>query len=117
MAQLFSDVLAAPVSVGALAQMVTEAADATKPFLDAIRRMLHDAPAVHFDETGGRAVGRLHWVHSASTGLLPLLDSHPERGRLAMDDLAVIGEMSGVAVHDGWKPYLLGVTALANPFP
>jgi hypothetical protein len=22
-----------------------------------------------------------------------------------MDDLGVIGEMSGVAVHDGWKPY------------
>jgi transposase len=22
-----------------------------------------------------------------------------------MEDLGVIGEMSGVAVHDGWKPY------------
>jgi transposase len=60
MAQLFSDVLGAPVSVGALAQMVTEAAEATEPFLDATRLLLHDAPVVHFDETGGRAVGRLH---------------------------------------------------------
>lgn len=105
MAQLFSDVLLAPVSVGALAQMVTEAADATTPFLAATRELLHDAPVVHFDETGGRAVGRLHWVHSASTSLLTLLDCHPKRGRLAMDDLGVIGEMSGVAIHDGWKPY------------
>ena len=105
MAQLFSDVLGAPVSVGALAQMVTEAAEATEPFLDATRLLLHDAPVVHFDETGGRAVGRLHWVHSASTNLLTLLDCHPKRGRLAMDDLGVIGGMSGVAVHDGWKPY------------
>jgi transposase len=105
MAQLFSDVLSVPVSVGALAQMVAEAADATTPFLEATRDLLHDVPVVHFDETGGRAAGRLHWVHSASTGLLTLLDCHPKRGRAAMDDLGVIGEMSGVAVHDGWKPY------------
>jgi transposase len=105
MAQLFSDVLGAPVSVGALAQMVTEAAVATKPFLDVTRNLLHDARVVHFDETGGRAAGRLHWVHSASTNLLTLIDCHPKRGRLAMDDLGVLGAMSGVAVHDGWKSY------------
>jgi transposase len=105
MAQLFSDVLGAPVSVGALAQMVTEAAEGAGPFLKATRSLLHESPVVHFDETGGRAAGRLHWVHSASTRLVTLLDCHPKRGRLAMDDLGVIGEMSGVAVHDGWKPY------------
>ena len=54
MAQLFADVLAAPVAVGALASMVTEAADATGPFLSAARQLLRDAPTVHFDETGGR---------------------------------------------------------------
>jgi len=105
MAQLFADVLGAPVSVGALAQMVTEAAEATGPFLDATRALLRDAPAVHFDETGARAVGRLHWVHSASTALLTYIDCHKKRGRAAMDDLGVIGQMSGVALHDGWKPY------------
>src|ERR1019366_4061845 len=105
MAQLFNDVLSAPVSVGALAQMVTEAADATEPMTDATRALLRNADVVHFDETGGRAAGRLHWVHSASTSLLTLIDCHPKRGRAAMDDLGVIGAMSGVAIHDGWKPY------------
>ncbi len=105
MAQLFADVLGAPVSVGALAQMVTEAAEATTPFTDATRLLLHEADVVHFDETGGRVTGRLHWVHSASTGLLTLIDCHQKRGRAAMDDLGVIGAMTGVAVHDGWRPY------------
>lgn len=105
MAQLFADVLHQEVSVGALAQMVTEAADATEPFLEHVRVLCRHADAVHFDETGGRAAGRLHWVHSASTALLTLLDCHRRRGTLAMDDLGVIGEMTGVAVHDGWKPY------------
>jgi transposase len=105
MAQLFADVLGAPVSVGALAQMVTEAAGAAAPFLEVTRSLLHEAPAVHFDETGGRVEGSLHWVHSASTERLTLLDCHKKRGRVAMDELGVIAAMSGVAVHDGWKPY------------
>jgi len=105
MAQLFADVLGAPVSVGALASMVTEAAGALPPFLGVTRALLHDAPAVHFDETGGRVEGSLHWVHSASTDLLTLIDCHKRRGRVAMDDFGVIAAMSGVAVHDGWKPY------------
>jgi transposase len=105
MAQLFADVLAQDVSVGALAQMVAEAADATSPFLDHVCVLLADADVVHFDETGGRAAGRLHWIHSASTALLTLLDCHRRRGTAAMDDLGVIGSMTGIAVHDGWRPY------------
>ena len=105
MAQLFADVLCAPVSVGALATMVTEAAGGLDPFLDVTRSLLHEAPAVHFDETGARVEGSLHWVHSASTALLTLVDCHKKRGRTAMDDLGVIGGMKGTAIHDGWKPY------------
>ena len=105
MAQRFSDVLSAPVSVAALAQMVTEAAEATTPFTDVTRLLLQEADIVHFDETGGRAAGRLHRVHPASTSLLTLIDCHQQRGRVAMDDLGVIGAMTGVAIHDGWRPY------------
>lgn len=103
--QLFCDVLHAPVSVGAPATMVTEAAGAVGPFLDAARVSLHDAPAVHFDETGGRVEGSLHWVHSTSTERLTLVECHKQRGRTARGGLGVIGEMAGAAVHDGWKPY------------
>ena len=103
--QVIRDVLGAPVSVGGLAQMVTKAADAPEPFTNATRFLLQGAAVVHFDETEDRAAGRFHWVHSASTSLLTLLDCHPKRGRAAMDDLGVIGVMSVVAIHDGWKPY------------
>ena len=81
------------------------AADATGPFCDQVRDLLIQAPAVHFDETGGRVQGSLHWLHSASTSLLTLLGCHKRRGRVAMDDLGVLGAMSGVAIHDGWKLY------------
>ncbi len=105
MAQLFADVLHVPASVGALSTMVTEAAAAVDPFLDATRSLFDEAPAANFDETGGGVEGSLQWVHSASTEHLTLLGCHKKRGRVAMDDLGVIGEMAGVAVHDSWKPY------------
>ena len=105
MAQLFADVLCAPVSVGTVATMVTEAAESLDPFLLTTRSLLHQAPAVHFDETGARVEGSLHRVHSDSTALLTLVDCHKKRRRAAMDDLGVIGKMMGVAIYDGWKPY------------
>ena len=105
MAQLFCDVLGIEVSVGALTQMVAEAGGALGLFTEVVRDLLIDAPAVHFDETGARVEGSLHWVHVACTALLTLLDCHKRRGTVAMDDMGVIAQMHGVAVHDGWKSY------------
>jgi transposase len=62
-------------------------------------------PVAHFDETGARVAGRLHWVHSASTSLLTLLSVHARGGKVAMDQAGVLPEFAGVAVHDGWAPY------------
>jgi transposase len=105
LAKLFSDVFAISVSTGALAQMVKEGGGALGFFLDVARDLLQEAPAVHFDETGARVTGRLHWVHVASTALLTLIECHERRGRLAMDEMGVIAKMRGIAIHDGWKPY------------
>jgi transposase len=105
MSQLFSDAFGIAISTGALVAMVTEAGGSLGEFTDALRDRLADAPVVHFDETGGRVEGSLHWVHVASSALLTLIDCHRRRGRVAMDELGVIGAMSGIAVHDGWSPY------------
>ena len=105
LAEIFADVLSMPVSVGAIKAMVTEAGGGLGLFLDVVADLLKDAPAVHFDETGGRVEASLRWIHVASTSLYTLLACHKRRGRPAMDDMGVIAEMAGVAIHDGWKPY------------
>jgi transposase len=105
MAQLFHDVLGIDVSVGALTSMVAEAGGALGLFTEVIRDLLIDAPAVHFDETGARVEGSLHWVHVACSTLYTLIDCHKKRGTIAMDAMGVIAKMQGTAVHDGWKPY------------
>jgi transposase len=104
-AQLLADVLGAPVATGTLAAVVTEGARELGGFLEVVRAGLAAAPVAHFDETGARVAGRLHWVHSASTAGLSLFSVHAKRGKVAMDAAGVLPGFGGVAVHDGWAPY------------
>jgi transposase len=104
-AQLLADVLGARVATGTLAAVVAEGAGGLEGFAQVVRAWLAAAPVVHFDETGARVAGRLHWVHSASTGLLSLFTVHAKRGKVAMDAAGVLPGFAGVAVHDGWAPY------------
>ena len=105
MSQLFSDALGIEVSVGTLATMVGEAGGMLGGFSETVRDLLRDAPAVNFDETGGRVAGSLHWVHVACSPLYTLIECHKKRGRVAMGEMGVIEKIRGVAVHDGWRPY------------
>jgi transposase len=104
-AQLLGDVLDAPLATGTLAAVLTEGAAGLDGFVEVARAGLAAAPVAHFDETGARVAGRLHWVHSASTSLLTLLSVHAKRGKVAMDAAGVLPGFVGVAVHDGWAPY------------
>jgi transposase len=104
-AQLLADVLGAPVATGTLAAVVGEGAAGLAGFVEVVRERLAAAPVAHFDETGARVAGRLHWVHSASTSLLSLFTVHAKRGKQAMDAAGVLPDFCGVAVHDGWAPY------------
>jgi transposase len=104
-AQLLADVLGAPVSTGTLAGLMAEGAAGLDGFVECVRDRLAAAPVAHFDETGARVAGRLHWVHSASTPSLSLFTVHPKRGKVAMDAAGVLPGFHGVAVHDGWSPY------------
>ena len=63
------------------------------------------APA-GFDETGMRATGSLHWLHTVSTSFLTWYFAHAKRGREAMDAGGVLSKFKGRAVHDFRDPYL-----------
>jgi transposase len=105
LAEIFADLLQIPVSVGAIKTMVAEAGGALGLFSDVVRDLLIDAPALHFDETGARVEGSLHWVHVACTSLYTLLYCHKRRGTVALDGGGIIEKITGVAIHDGYASY------------
>ncbi len=105
LARLFNDVFRIQISTGTIKQIVNEAGGALGLFLETVKELLRDAPVVHFDETGLRVEGSLHWVHVASNALYTFLGAHKRRGNVATDEFDIINKMTGVAVHDGFKSY------------
>ena len=104
-ADLFADLLNAPLSPATLCTAQQTCADKLTDVLAGIRTGLHNAPVVHFDETGLRVGGKLHWLHSAGTESLTYYDWHKRRGKAGMDKAGILPSFKGTAVHDGWASY------------
>jgi transposase len=104
-AQALADLVGAEVASGTVAAILAECAKRLDGFVATVRARLATVPVAHFDETGVRVAGRLHWLHAASTDRLSLFTVHPKRGTKAMGAAGVLPSFGGVAVHDGWSPY------------
>jgi len=83
-----------------------ELAEQITPSLEATKQQITEAPVVHFDESGMRAQGKLHWLHVASTENLTYYDVHAKRGQEAMKEIGILPNFRGRAVHDHWRSYL-----------
>jgi transposase len=75
------------------------------PTLSAIQAQLIDAEVAHFDESGLRIAGQLHWLHVASTDHLTYYGVAAKRGQDGMNALGILPAFSGTAVHDHWQAY------------
>jgi transposase len=100
-AKALAELFGTPVSAGTVAAMTARVAAGLDGFTGQVRARLAEAEVAHFDETGLRAAGRLHWVHSASTSKYVLITVHDKRGVEAMDAAGVLPAFTGIAVHDG----------------
>ena len=92
-------------SEGTLANFKADCSRRLEPVEAAIRDLASVAPVAGFDETGVRATGSLHWLHTVSTRLLTWYYAHKRRGCEAMDAAGILSEYRGCAVHDFWKSY------------
>lgn len=78
----------------------------TQPSLARIKQQLIAAEVAHFDESGLRVEGQLHWLHVASTPQLTHYHVHRHRGQAGMAAGGILPAFQGGAVHDHWSPYL-----------
>ena len=103
--QLFEDLYGIKLSTGTVQASIAQAAQRLTGAYERITHAVSVAPVVHFDETGQRVGGRLHWLHTAATPELTWYGAHHKRGRIAMDAAGILPVYKGVAVHDGWLSY------------
>jgi transposase len=105
-AQAFSDLFSIPLSIGTLASIDQRCARRVEGVVEQIRQKLIRSKVVHFDETGLNINGELYWLHGAGTQGFTYYYPHKRRGTEADDQIGILPELKGNAVHDNWKPYM-----------
>jgi hypothetical protein len=107
MAEIMRDLFAcATFSAGTLANLSAACSRRLEPVEASIRALAAKAAVAGFDETGTRAAGSLHWLHTVSTRFLTWYYAHKQRGREAMDAAKILPGFHGWAVHDFFDSYL-----------
>lgn len=103
--EILGNVFNIPLSTGVISNIVHRCAESVTETVDAIAEKIKGLALTHFDETGTRVEGKLQWVHNASDARYTHLDLSPKRGSAGMDEIGILPEFCGIAVHDCWAPY------------
>ncbi len=103
--ELLGDLFGCAISQGTLATILSECASRLKTPLEQIKKQVEESAVVHLDETGLRVENKLHWMHTASTHTATYYGIHARRGTVAMDDIDILPDFTGCAVHDHLKAY------------
>jgi transposase len=105
LAEFIEDLFDHQISKGTLYNTRQTAYDRLADFEEKLKQALTLATVAGFDETGMRVMSKLCWLHSCSTDQYAYFQVHEKRGKTAMDEIGILPEFSGTAVHDFWKSY------------
>ena len=105
LSKISKDILGVPVSSGTLVNIVHECGKSLEKSMEYIKGQLKQASVVHFDETGTRVKGKNQWLHTAGNERFTYLETHAKRGSAATDEIGILPEFRGTAIHDFWKTY------------
>jgi transposase len=103
--ELIADLTGHPIATGSLSNFQGLCFADLEGYEHAIRERLLRSPVLHADETGIRLNGKNSWMHVISNGSASLFAHHPKRGKLAMDDMGLLGLYKGTLVHDRFSSY------------
>ena len=105
MTETIFDLTGHSVSQGAILHANEELSKKLAHPEEQIKQQLLASHVVHFDESGVRVNGKLHWLHTACTPELTYYFVHPKRGKDAMDEGGILSDYTGTAMHDGLPSY------------
>lgn len=104
-AELFEDLFSVPLSSGTLVNIDRSCSERLEEACGDIKEGIIASPIAHFDETGMRIEGKLHWLHVSSTDELTYYEPHKKRGSEAIEEIGILPKFGGKSVHDGWSSY------------
>jgi len=105
LSEISKDIFGIDVSSGTLVNIVHRCGKSLEGSMEYIKDKLKQAAVVHFDETGNRVKGGNEWLHSAGNEKYTYIKTHARRGSAATDDIGILPEFKGIAIHDFWKSY------------
>ena len=105
--ELFEHLFGHRLSDGTVNNMRDRCAEGLVEFEHQVKEAVGAAPVVNFDETGFYVNTKRYWLHSASTPKLTYYAWHPKRGKQAMDEIGILPDFEGVAVHDAYSSYFV----------
>ena len=104
--EILQDLLGQPVAEGTLHSALKECFQGLGQTEELIRQGVMKADRAHFDETGFYVEDKRQWLHVASTPELSYYHHHLKRGRTASDEIGILPEFEGRAIHDSMRSYL-----------
>jgi len=103
---LFSDLFGYAINESTVYSASRQCYDQLKKTEEVIKSKVSKANVAHADESGLRVLGKLHWLHTATTLDYTYLFVHEKRGKLALEsNKSVLGNIRGWLVHDCWSSY------------
>jgi transposase len=103
--ELLWDVHRCHISEGTLANIIESLSDILRDPVEKIAEAIKSSAVANFDETSCSVKGKRHWLHVSSTQTLTHYQIHKKRGNEATDEIGILPEFAGRAIHDHWKPY------------
>jgi transposase len=103
--EFFNDIFFLPISQGTLLNFNKSCYHLLEATSNLIKEQIKQSDVVHFDESGLYVTAIRHWLHSHSTEDFTYYDYHKQRGTKAMQDIGILPDFKGTAVHDHWKSY------------
>lgn len=104
--QLLSDLYGCTYNESTVLNATEACFKALEPIEVQIKAAVTASDIAHFDETGMRVEGKLHWFHTASTIWFTYLFVHAKRGKEALRSaVSVLKDFKNRAIHDCWSSY------------
>jgi transposase len=98
---LFSDLFGCPINTATLLKANRQVYESLEQSEQLIKEGLKQAQVAHFDETGIRVEGRLHWLHTCANQDYSYLFVDCHRGQQALrSEKSILADFTGWAVHD-----------------